>query len=521
MKKVSHRQVWIFAILLSLVPSVAFATDGATGNNLITAIDKLFALVANAIFSVLFFEIIPGFPLIVLWLIVAALFFTIRMGFVNIRMFKHAVEIVQGKHDTEGAAGELTHFQALAAALSATVGLGNIAGVAVAIMLGGPGATFWMTIGGFLGMTSKFVECTLGQKYRVVRPDGSVAGGAMYYLSRGLREIGLEPIGKILAGIFALFCIFGAYGGANLFQANQSYGAVQKVFPFLPAWLYGVILAVLVGVVIIGGIRRIGNVADKLVPIMCILYVIAALWILLVNFTRIPSAVGTIITEAFTPRAAITGGIITVIVQGFRRSAFSNEAGIGSAAIAHSAARTDKPIKEGLVALLEPFIDTIVICNMTALVIVITGVYDPANFQATNPELASQLTEFITQKQGASLTSAAFGTVLSWFPTVLAISVFLFAYSTMISWSYYGEKAWDYLFGTSTIIVYRVLFVITCVIGSITNPTSVIDFTDATFLAMAFPNLLGCYLLSNKVAADLQDYQAYIQQKDQKINSGF
>jgi AGCS family alanine or glycine:cation symporter len=320
----------------------------------------------------------------------------------------------------------------------------------------------------------------------------------MYYLSRGLAEIGLRPLGKVLASLFAVCCILGAYGGANLFQANQSYGAVSKVLPMIPSWLYGIFLAVLVGIVIIGGIKRIGNVADKLVPAMVVIYVLASLWIILANLPQVPSAIATIFQSAFNP-TAVKGGLIGVIVQGFRRSAFSNEAGIGSAAIAHSAAKTDVPIKEGLVALLEPFVDTVIICNMTALVIVITGVYDKVKFP--------QYAQFIEQSRGAELTSAAFGSVITWFPWVLAISVFLFAYSTMISWSYYGERAWDYLFGERSLIVYRVIFVSFCFIGSITSPTSVIDFTDATFFMMAFPNLLGCYLLSNKVDADLRDYE--------------
>ncbi|MGB3755770.1 MAG: amino acid carrier protein, partial [Rivularia sp. (in: cyanobacteria)] len=321
----------------------------------------------------------------------------------------------------------------------------------------------------------------------------------MYYLSRGFAEIGLAPFGKVLAILFSICTIFAAFGAANMIQVNQSYGAVKEIFPIYP-WAYGLILAILVGLVIIGGIHRIGQVAGTIVPVMCVLYVVAALWIILVNFTAIPGAIVTIFQQAFSPEA-VEGGIIGVIVQGFRRSTFSNEAGVGSAAIAHSAARTDRPIKEGLVGLLEPFIDTVVICNMTALVIVITGVYNNPEFEAIRKA-----------GEGATLTSKAFGTVIGWFPVLLSISVFLFAFSTMISWSYYAERAWEYLFSERSVIVYRILFVLATFIGAIAKPQSVIDFGDATFFAMAFFNLLGMYFLTNKVLEDLNDYQRYLKQ---------
>ncbi|MGB6296889.1 MAG: alanine/glycine:cation symporter family protein [Rivularia sp. (in: cyanobacteria)] len=490
---------WLLTLLLCLIPTVALAQDEAAGEpSLINTVDAAFTKFVDAISQVLFFSV-GGFPLIVLWLIVGAIFFTVRMGFVNFRMFGHAIDIVRGKHDDPNAPGEVSHFQALATALSATVGLGNIAGVAIAISLGGPGAALWMTVGGLLGMSSKLVECTLGQKYRIIKPNGTVAGGPMYYLSRGLAEIGLAPLGKVLAVLFSICCIFATFGAANMFQVNQSYATVNETFPTLP-WVYGLVLAVLVGLVIIGGIHRIGQVAGTIVPVMCVLYVIAALWIILANFTQIPGAIGTIFQQAFSPDA-VKGGIIGVIVQGFKRSTFSNEAGIGSAAIAHSAAKTDRPIKEGLVALLEPFIDTVVICNMTALVIVITGVYN-------NPEYAS----LVEGNKGAALTSIAFGSVISWFPILLSISVFLFAFSTMISWSYYAERAWEYLFNESSLIVYRTLFVITVFIGAIVQSDSIINFSDATFFAMALFNLLGMYFLTNKVLEDLNDYQRYLKQ---------
>lgn len=498
MPKSLLKRPWLLTVILCLIPTAVFAQDEAAGEPLINQLDAAFSAFVKGIFDVLFFDI-GGFPLIVLWLIFGAVFFTIRMKFVNFRLFGHAIDIVRGKHDDPNAPGEVSHFQALATALSATVGLGNIAGVAIAISVGGPGAALWMTLGGLLGMSSKFVECTLGQKYRIIKPDGKVAGGPMYYLSRGFAEIGLAPFGKILAIIFSICTIFAAFGAANMIQVNQSYGAVKEILPIYP-WVYGLILAILVGLVMIGGIHRIGQVAGTIVPVMCVLYVVAALWILLINFTQIPAAIGTIFGQAFSP-GAVEGGIIGVIVQGFRRSTFSNEAGVGSAAIAHSAAKTDRPIKEGLVALLEPFIDTVVICNMTALVIVITGVWDNPEYEAIREA-----------GEGAALTSVAFGTVISWFPILLAISVFLFAFSTMISWSYYAERAWEYLFSERSLIVYRILFVIAVFIGAIAKPQSVIDFGDATFFAMAFFNLLGMYFLTNKVLEDLNDYQRYLKQ---------
>ncbi|AFY54045.1 amino acid carrier protein [Rivularia sp. PCC 7116] len=498
MWKSLYKRPWLLTLLLCLIPTAVFAADEAAGEPLIQQLDAAFSGFVKGIFDVLFFSI-GGFPLIVLWLIFGAIFFTIRMGFVNFRMFGHAVDIVRGKYDDPNAPGEVSHFQALATALSATVGLGNIAGVAIAISVGGPGATLWMTLGGLLGMSSKFVESTLGQKYRIIKPDGKVAGGPMYYLSRGFAEIGLPAFGNVLAIVFSVCCIFAAFGAANMIQVNQSYGAVKEIFPIYP-WVYGLILAILVGLVMIGGIHRIGQVAGTIVPVMCVLYVVAALWILLINFTAIPGAIATIFQQAFSPEA-VEGGIIGVIVQGFRRSTFSNEAGVGSAAIAHSAARTDRPIKEGLVALLEPFIDTVVICNMTALVIVITGVWNNPEYEAIRKA-----------GEGAALTSKAFGTQISWFPVLLSISVFLFAFSTMISWSYYAERAWEYLFSERSLIVYRILFVIAVFIGAIAKPQSVIDFGDATFFAMALFNMLGMYFLTNKVLEDLNDYRHYLQQ---------
>ncbi|NET60632.1 MAG: alanine:cation symporter family protein [Symploca sp. SIO2E6] len=482
----------LLLILTIAIPTRVLAQDEEASGGFVASLDAIFSAIVEVLAKVFFFEI-AGFPFIVVWLIIGGIFFTIRFGFINIRFFKHAIDVVQGKYDNPNDEGDVSHFQALATALSGTVGLGNIAGVAIAVQTGGPGAVFWMTLGGFFGMSSKFTECTLALKYRRIRADGSVDGGPMYFLSKTLSDRGLRPLGQTLAVLFSIFCILACLGGGNMFQANQSYAAIAEVIPALPNWGYGLIVAAIVGVVIIGGINRIAAVTSKLVPAMAIIYILACLWIIITNFPQVPGAFGTIISQAFSPKA-IEGGIIGVIVQGIKRSGFSNEAGLGSAAIAHSAARTDEPVREGVVALLEPFIDTIVICNMTALVIVITGVYQ-------------------SDVQGAQLTSEAFGQVVSWFPIILAIAVTLFAFSTMISWSYYGEKAWGYLFSDRSIIVFQVVFVLCVFLGSIVNLGAVIDFSDMMLFAMAFPNLLGCYLLSGEVAADLQDYQ-------QRLNSG-
>lgn len=495
------KKTWIVLLLLFLfVPIAAIAQDApeASSGGFIDTLDAVFTQLVDAMAVVLFFDIF-GVPLIVVWLIGGAIFFTIRMGFINFRAFKHAIYVVRGHYDDPDESGEVTHFQALAAALSATVGLGNIAGVAIAVSVGGPGAMLWMTIAGLFGMTSKFVECTLAQKYRMILPNGHIAGGPMYYLSRGLAERGMRPFGKILAGLFAVLCIGAAFGGGNMFQANQSYVAVSGVIETLPDWIYGIAIATLVALVIIGGIRRIGTVAGALVPSMCIIYVLASLWILLINLPEIPGAFAKIFVEAFSPQA-IEGGFIGVLVQGIRRSVFSNEAGIGSAAIAHAAARTDEPVREGIVALLEPFIDTVVICNMTALVVIITGEY--AN---------------TTTAPGVETTSAAFATAIDWFPIILALAVFLFAFSTMISWSYYGERAWTYLFGESTTIVYRGLFVACVFVGAVVNLGAVLDFADMMLLSMAFPNMLGGFILADKVRADLDNYMGRLDSGEMPI----
>ncbi|HEX7240499.1 MAG TPA: alanine/glycine:cation symporter family protein [Longimicrobiaceae bacterium] len=447
-------------------------------------------------FDVLFWDDEHVVPFIVLWLVLGAIFFTVRMRFVNFRAFGHAIQVVRGKYSAPGDAGEVSHFQALSTALSATVGLGNIAGVAIAVSTGGPGATFWMIVAGLLGMTSKFAECTLGQQYRQVRPDGRIMGGAMEYLSRGLAEKGWPRLGMVLAVLFSVLCIGGSFGGGNSFQVNQSMNAMQETVPFFGAypWAYGLLMTFLVGIVIVGGIRRIAKVADKIVPLMCGVYVAAALAVLAMNAGRIPWAFGEIFRQAFSPEAAY-GGLIGVLVIGFQRAAFSNEAGAGSAAIAHSAARTPYPVREGIVALLEPFIDTVVVCTMTALVIVITGAYN-------NPAYA----DLIEQSKGAALTSRAMGEYLSFFPYVLSFAVFLFAYSTMISWSYYGERCWAWLFGDRTSAIYRGLFLVCVFLGSIVTSANVLNFGDLMILGMAFPNILGVVMLSGNVKRELDAY---------------
>ena len=483
------------------------------------SIDHVAGYVAQGLGIALFFDILFGMgpsyesvsgdvsqvklPFVVAWLIAGAVFFTIRSRLICFRGFKHAIRVTAGHYDNPDDAGEVSHFQALTAALSATVGLGNIAGVAIAVGLGGPGATFWMIVAGILGMSSKFMECTLGQKYRDVRSDGTIMGGAMYYLSRGLKEKGLGPLGKVLAVMFVVLCIGGSFGGGCAFQVNQSMTAIRETVPFLRGneWIYGLIMTVLVGVVIIGGIQRIAATAEKIVPLMCCIYVLACLWILIMRASEVPAALSLIVSSAFSPES-MYGGFIGVLVTGFKRAAFSNEAGVGSAAIAHAAARTEYPVREGIVALLEPFIDTVVICTMTALVIIITGAYN-------NPDYRS----YVLSDEGAALTSRAMSEMISWFPIVLSVAVFLFAYSTMISWSYYGERCWTWLFGDRASMSYRVLFLVAVFLGSLVSSTHVKDLSDLMILGMAFPNVLGVAILSGVVSGELKAYW-------QKYNDG-
>lgn len=446
-------------------------------------------------------------PFIVLWLIVGASYFTLRMGFISVRGFGHAIAVTRGIYDHPDDEGEVSHFQALSSALSATVGLGNIAGVAVAVTAGGPGAVFWMVVAGFLGMSSKFTECTLGMMYRKPDAKGHMSGGPMRYLELGLTELGgegsaLSKFGKGLAVLFAVMCIGGSLGGGNMFQANQAFAQTARVIPWFAdqSWVFGLLLAALVGVVILGGIRRIGQVAGFIVPIMCVVYVVAGIFVLIVNAAQIPHAFGVIFESALTPEAGF-GGMLGTLITGFQRAAFSNEAGVGSASIAHSAATTNEPVREGIVALLEPFIDTIIVCTFTGLVVVVTGVYAG---------------EGAAGADGVLLTSDAFATVLPWFPYVLAFTVFLFAFSTMISWSYYGERCWTLLFGVKSSMVYKVMFLFFVVFGAVLPLGNVIGFSDLMVLGMAFPNIFGALILSGKVKEALDDYWKRLQSGEMK-----
>ncbi len=435
-------------------------------------------------------------PFVVIWLLFGATFCTLRMAFINVRGFWLAVRITKGDFDQGHSAGEVSHFQALASALSATVGLGNIAGVAIAVATGGPGAVFWMIVGGLLGMTSKMAECTLGQMYRRVAPDGTVSGGPMHYLHDGLREMGLGWLGMVLSVLFSLLCIGGSLGGGCTFQVSQSLDAIRREVDLLDRqpWIYGLFMLAITALVILGGIRRIASIADKIVPVMCGLYVLTSLYILGVHASHIPDAIAQIARGVFQPEAAY-GGFVGVMVIGIRRAAFSNEAGVGSASIAHSAAKTDRPVSEGIVALLEPFIDTVVVCTMTGLVIVITGAHRAVENQA-----------FVQADNGAALTMNAVGGVAHLFRYLLCATVFLFAYSTVISWSYYGERCATYLLGPRASGPYKALFLAFVFLGSIVTATNIKEFSDLMILGMAVPNLVGVLLLSGKVRRALDEY---------------
>ena len=464
-------------------------------------------------------------PFVLLLLVFGALFFTIRFSFVNITHFPTAINTVRGKYDQlehgteqtemtidgdivdtirdESKEGEVSHFQALATAVSGTVGLGNIAGVALAIALGGPGATFWMIICGLIGMSTKFVECTLGVRYRDVGADGTVYGGPMYYLSKGLKEGGYEKLGKGLAVLFAILCVGASFGGGNAAQSNQAALQIASMLGMTGGsvgTLIGIALAILVGIVIIGGIKRIASVTEKVVPFMAIIYVLACLFIIFSNFSYIDDAFGLIFSNAFSMEAGF-GALIGVMIVGFQRAAFSNEAGAGSASIAHSAVKTKYPASEGVVALLEPFIDTVVICTMTALVIIM---YNSAGIF----EYGGDVIIDGQKVEGAVLTSMAFADAIPWFPVVLTIAIILFAISTMISWSYYGLQSWMYLFGKSKFsdLAYKVLFLLFIIIGAAANMDAVWGFSDAMILALIFPNMIGLFFLYPKVKEELVKY---------------
>ena len=441
------------------------------------------------------------------WLVVAATVFTVYFGVIQFRAFGHAIALVKGDYSDPNDAGEVSHFQALATALSGTVGLGNIAGVAVAIGIGGPGATFWMILAGLLGMASKFTECTLGVKYRNEYANGTVSGGPMYYLTKGFAERGVGG-GRFLAIMFSIFCILGALGGGNMFQANQAHAQLTNVFGEYPGWITGVVFAGIVFAVIVGGLKSIARVTEKVVPIMGVIYVGTALIILLMNYDKIGWAFGQIFAGAFTG-LGVAGGFVGALIQGFKRAAFSNEAGVGSAAIAHSAVRTKEPITEGFVSLLEPLIDTVVVCTMTALVIIITGqlISDPntGNYLLNEAGTAIQT---VGGTSGVALTSAAFSSSIGGFKYILALAVILFAFSTMISWSYYGLKAWTYLFGEGKgqELTFKVIFCLFVIIGAAASLGPVIDFSDAAIFAMAVVNIIGLYVLMPIVKRELNSY---------------
>mgnify|MGYP006080673023 FL=1 len=454
-----------------------------------------------------------GIPTIIILLVGGALFFTIYFGFVNVRHFSTSIKTVSGKFDSldkkddSNTEGEVSHFQALATAVSGTVGNGNIAGVAMAIAIGGPGATFWMILCGLLGMSTKFVECTLGVKYRDVGEDGTVYGGPMYYMTKGLKEIGFEKLGKFLAIVFAFLCIGASFGGGNAAQSNQA--AVQLVNSFgmtggSARTIIGLIMMVFVGIIIIGGIKRIASVTEKIVPFMAIMYVVACFYIILTNITFVDDAFGMIFSQAFSPNAGL-GGLLGVLVTGFRRAAFSNEAGAGSASIAHSAVKTNYPASEGLVALLEPFIDTVVICTLTALVIIIfNGDSTVFNYGGQGGIVMIDG----VPAEGASITAAAFSKYISFSGPFLTIAVVLFAVSTMISWSYYGLQSWIYVFGKSKAadLTYKIIFLLFIVIGAAGDMSSVWGFSDAMILGLVFPNMVGLFFLFPKVKDELAKY---------------
>lgn len=454
--------------------------------------------------GITFYENTPDetvLPFLAIWLFAGAFFFTTFMRFINLRGFKQALSIVSGKYDNPNDPGEVTHFQALTAALSGTVGNGNIGGVALAIVIGGPGATFWMIVIGFLGMTSKFVECTLGVKYRHIDENGVVTGGPMIYLKEGLEKRGLGRLGHWLAVMSAILCIAGAYGAGGMFQTNQATQQMLNVivpltggeesFFYNGGWMLGLVIAFFIALVIIGGIKHIVKVTEKLVPTMAFIYVGTALVVIFANYDQIPAAFGQIFHGAFSADG-VTGGFIGVLVQGMKRGTFSNEAGIGSAAIAHAPAKTNEPVAEGLVALLEPFIDTVVVCTITALVIIVTGTH-----LNTGPDAV-----------GVTLTSNAFASVFDWFPYVLSVAVVLFAFSTSITWFYYGDRCFKFLLGDNKRIdqIYKVTFLMTVVLGAASNLGSIMGFADAMLMAMAFPNMIGLYIMSGEVRGMLKSY---------------
>ncbi|MGX1680003.1 alanine/glycine:cation symporter family protein [Streptomyces althioticus] len=485
------------------------------------AVSDFFDPVATTIGDIVFYTVpVAGadLPLIVAWLVIAGLVFTAWFGLIQARKLKLAFDVVRGRYDEKDSPGEVSHFQALTAAVSGTVGLGNIAGVAVAVSIGGPGATFWMILCGLLGMATKFVEVTLGVKYREEHPDGTVSGGPMHYLPKGLAERfgrGGAQLGKVLAVLASVMILFFGLFGGNLFQTNQSYAQISSTFGgedgFLAssagAVLFGLVVAALVGLVLLGGIRSIASVTSRLVPAMAIMYVLACLVVILANVTAVPDAIGNIFQGAFEAEG-VAGGVIGALIVGFQRAAFSNEAGLGSAPIAHSAVKTKHPASEGLVALLEPFIDTVVVCTMTALTIVIAA---PASWDAAREG---------NEIGGVTITSDAFETVLPWFPNLLTVAVLLFAFSTILTWGYYGLKAWTYLFGRSKVseTVFKVVWSVFVVAGSLLSLDSLISLADSALFLLSVFNIIGLYLLAPVVKRELDKFLAYV--RDRRSGAG-
>lgn len=450
--------------------------------------------------DIVFVEVpIIGVEAIVIWLFAPMLIFTIYFGFINLRSFNTSFRILKGKFHDPDAPGEVSQFQALSTALSGTVGLGNIAGVAIAISMGGPGATFWMILIGLLAMSLKFAECTMGVKYREIHEDGTVSGGPMYYLWRGVKNRGFPKIGKFLGWSYAILALPSIF---QLVQVNQAYSQFSYVTEWDVPWVFGIVLAILVGVVIIGGIKSIAKVTARLVPMMCVIYLLATLTILFTNAGEIPAAFATIFEEAFNPRSATVGSLVGVFVIGMRRAVYSTEAGLGTATIAHAAAKTKEPVSEGMVALLEPFIDTVVISTMTALVIVITGAYA---FEGLND---------------IQVTSAAFTSEIPWFKWILALAVLLFAFSTIISWGYYLSRVWNFVFGRTprSELIYKILFCVLLIPGGAMNVDTVINITDSVFFMMAVPNIIGLYILAPELKRDLASYLARLKSGEIKTS---
>ena len=497
-------------LFLSLLSSINLS---AQEKGLDQRIDEAFQPISD-FFSKYVFYPIGDYPFVIYLLVGSALFFTIYFGFPNLKYFWTAINVVRGKYDklekndNDSKDGEVSHFQALATAVSGTVGNGNIAGVALAIALGGPGATFWMIVCGLLGMSTKFVECTLGVYYRDVDEDGVVYGGPMYYISKGLKSKGFKTLGTIAASLFAIFCIGGSFGGGNAAQSNQATIVIKNLFGYESTFagaMIGIVLATLVGIIIIGGIKRIASVTEKVVPFMALLYILACIYILTINFSFIDDAIALIIREAFNPTAVGVGGIIGVLMVGFQRAAFSNEAGAGSASIAHSAVKTKYAASEGLVALLEPFIDTVVICTMTALVIITFN--STGAFVYGGDGMGGVMIDGVMY-EGAGITQKAFAQYIPGSDIFLTIAVVLFAVSTMISWSYYGLQSWKFLFGRGRVadLTYKVLFLMFVVIGAAASMNSIWAFSDAMIFAMVFPNMIGIYFLFPIVKEQLKKY---------------